>query len=381
MKCCKLIPPALLFSCTLFNQLVADPLFEIGDLIEVFFSGSSTGRFESNVYRNEINHQKDFLTIVSPGFEVLIGNPNSMSFGNIFIREDFYFYTDHNKLDREDFNIFLEGHHRRAHLVVDANASFIQQAQNTPNENALDTLIRSNVSSASIKGSYTFSPKTTMDVGPEFKYVDYKTILFDQLIDRYEYSLPIAVYHKYSPKLEFGPSYRYMYTDEKSERKYDFNDHFFGLAVRGRMTPKLAFDLHVGCSIRNINNKLERETFGIRFGSVWNASDKITVSGKAFRQYGAGGFADSILNTGGYLRADYTINDKWKAYASVAYNNADYQLIVREDNSAQTEVQVSYQVHKAVMLSLAHVYQVNSSNLNGASYENHMVYLTLEIHY
>lgn len=369
-------------SLIFFTQsLVGNPLLEVGDFIDIYASASATGRYESNVLRNEVGHDDDFITIISPGAEVLIGNPNSTSFGNIFVREDFYFYTDQNDLDHQDFNAFLEGHLRGEHYKSDLEVSFVQKAQNTPNTNAIDRLIRSNVTSVVFRDLYEWSPKTTFEASPAFKHVNYRTQLTGiHLVDHYVYDFPFAVYYKYSPKLEIGPSYKYKHTDLKSDQQ-DFNDHFYALALRSKITETLTLDVHLGLTHRVINNTINRTTLGTKLGLVWTKFDKLVVLLKVFRDFGVGGLGDSMLNTGAYLRGDYNASEKIDMHLALSYNHADYQLQRRNDHSSQAEYEISYKAHKAVTLAAGYTFQNNESDEKGASYSNHMAFIRAEIRY
>ena len=81
--------------------LQASPLISIGDNAEVYFDGSSTARWTSNVFLSDENEEEDFLYILSPGFEFNIGNDASNADFTVLTRYDIVRYHDLTDLDVE----------------------------------------------------------------------------------------------------------------------------------------------------------------------------------------------------------------------------------------------------------------------------------------
>ena len=64
---------ASLFYWISVSSSVAAPLVSIGDNTDIFFNGSSSLRWASNIFRDEENEESDSSWIISPGLEVNVG--------------------------------------------------------------------------------------------------------------------------------------------------------------------------------------------------------------------------------------------------------------------------------------------------------------------
>ena len=74
MKTCN-IYPVIIVTVGLCQQLFvsAAPLVSIGNNTDVYFNGSSSLRWTSNVFRDEADETEDLTWTLSPGFEVNVG--------------------------------------------------------------------------------------------------------------------------------------------------------------------------------------------------------------------------------------------------------------------------------------------------------------------
>ena len=76
------------------SSAIAAPLVSIGDNTDIFFNGSSSLRWSSNIFRNEDNEDSDLSWIVSPGFEVNLGRGISNADLTVITRYDIVRYQE-----------------------------------------------------------------------------------------------------------------------------------------------------------------------------------------------------------------------------------------------------------------------------------------------
>ena len=86
----------ILFTASLLLQtfVSAAPLVSIGTNTDVYFNGSSSLRWTSNVFRDEAEETDDLTWTLSPGFEVNVGRGLTNADLSIITRYDIIRYED-----------------------------------------------------------------------------------------------------------------------------------------------------------------------------------------------------------------------------------------------------------------------------------------------
>lgn len=377
----KLLALSILISSLVLGfvtpTLSADsPLFKMGDDISVYLNVGLDGRYNSNLFSDTNNKKEDYILILSPGVEIIGGNPSTRSGVKFYFREDIYFHHRNPRADRQDANFHVTGSYVSARLSARATGFFNEVTQNVPSANLVGALVESNQYGGDAHFAYTLSPKTTFEAGAGARHTDYRS---RGLIDYTVYSFPFDLYYRYSPKLEFGPSYRMRHTDVNSGR--DSNDHFVGLAVRGELASKLNAEIHLGAQHRNKSGLSDRTTFSSNTVIKWAATTKFDLVGYFDKDFVTGGIGQSIENTGGRVAAFYKYCPSIALDAYFSYNDADYQNSLRKDKTTKTAGVIRYLPNSYVNFSVGYSYINNDSNVFGSSYNGHIVDLTASLRY
>lgn len=74
-------------------SLNASPLVSIGDNADLFFNGSSSVRWTSNLFRDEVNETSDVIFTVTPGLELNVGRGMANADFSILTSYDLVFFT------------------------------------------------------------------------------------------------------------------------------------------------------------------------------------------------------------------------------------------------------------------------------------------------
>jgi hypothetical protein len=358
------------------------PLVSIGDKLDIFFNGSVTGRYESNVFLNEATKTSDYSFIISPGIEIQYGRNTATTVSFIF-REDIIQYVDNSNLNTNLSNVFLNAAHQGGRSTISADFSYRQLSQNSQNINVVGDLVRRNKLETGVLYAYNISPKTDVELGFRYQYEHF--VNFQNLFnDRAIYTVPLDIYYKVTPKIEVGLAYQFRYTDVDDTALIVGNnrtDNFFGVAVRGELAPKLTARIHAGATHRSVQNQPSDTTFTTRGTLLYELTQKVLLRGSFNRDFLTGGSAQNILNTGGSLGVVYNYSEFISSDAFVSYTNSDYLNSPRDDDTYGAGVTVSYTPNAYLRFSAGYVYQNNASNTLGASYMANIVNLTASLRY
>jgi len=381
----QLILQALFATTVVTSGFATSPLVNINDKVYLLFNGSATGRYVSNVFADNTNRKDDFISILSPGVE-LMTSENAELKVKAFFREDFYFYATRTKLDTQNANVIVFANYDKSRLSSRFFFTFYQTDQPTPAINFRGALVSRAVWEAKIQEEYRISTKTA--VGGVFEFHDtYFRSGQPGLVNYQIYTIPVVFWYKYSPKLEFGPAYRFRYTDMRAGGR-DRVDHFVNFAARGELAPKLMGEVNVGVQHRHIYGRsttarTARNTIGFALISklTYKATEKITVDGGVNRDYSVGSTGQSINNFGGNVNGKYQFTEIISALAGFSYNRANYQFSNRKDNTYNGNIGVGYDYNKYVRLGAGYTYQYNDSNISANSYVNNIVNVTASLRY
>ena len=123
---------ASLFYWISVSSSVAAPLVSIGDNTDIYFNGSSSLRWASNIFRNEEDEESDLSWTISPGLEVNLGRGISNADFTVITRYDIVRYEDNDRLDTELFHIEALGTYETSRLNLNGSASYDETKINTP---------------------------------------------------------------------------------------------------------------------------------------------------------------------------------------------------------------------------------------------------------
>jgi len=423
---------ASLLSLICSSSVVAAPLVSIGDNTDIFFNGSSSLRWSSNLFRSEDNEESDSSWIVSPGFEINVGRGISNADLTIVTRYDVVSYQDNNHLDTELFHIEALGSYETSRLNVNGSAAFDEIKMNDGQNNVQNDLVELNTIAGNLGAEYRVSPKLSFSAAVRYNETEYQTYK-DRLADRETTSFPLSIYYELTPKLDLTLGYTYSTTDiegnssrlfrqvpstvlpgtqiiadtQTDQSGYEKDSHFFNVGLRGSILTKLTgyfkigyrtisnddstifvqyFDLNnpvviVQPSATNSVNRDDSGMFGLDANLTWMATTKSLVQLALSRDFGAGGEGESSEITRANLIGNYSFNTQWSAMANLGYTETDYPDDGRDEEQLTGGLRFNYVLNTYWRFSAGYTYTDNDSSRANSSYDNNSLDLTAILRY
>ena len=362
--------------------LQASPLFSVGDNVDVFFDGSSTLTWSSNLFNDESGEVDDLLLTLTPGFEVDFVRGESNVDLSLLARYDLLRYHDSNEVDTELAHIKAKGSYEAARLDLTASASFDEsQTASSQGQNLPGQLFESEATRVGLEGEYQLSPKFSFGAGVNYydtKYVSANTV--GAFADREEVSVPVDIYYELTPKLDLSLGYSRVEAEvgAAGSAAYDQVTNFYSLGARGELLPKLSGFLKLGYRENEFTNK---DMFGADLDFSYAVTQKLNSSLALSRDFGVGGAGDSTENSSIKLRADYSIDEQYSVSANLGYDLRDYQSSDREDDQYSAGVRLNYVLNQNWRLSTGYTYSENDSSQALSSYVNHALNLSASLRY
>lgn len=368
--------------------LTAAPLVSIGDNTDVFFNGSSSLQWSSNVFRDEDDEEDDLLWTLSPGFEVKFGRGLSNLDLSMVTRYEIRRYFDLDDIDTELFSMQLNGSYRSSRLDLSGSAFYAEQQSSTGDSNLDNDLIESTAMGGQINAEYRFSPKFSFGGGFNYSETTYDNPYDFFFADREKYTIPFDVFYELTPKVDLSVGYAYSETDVSDrpatlgDTSYTKEDHFFNVGARGKLLPKVTGFFKIGYRTGDdINSDGDsRDTLGLTSSLSWAATPKLSHSLGLSRDFGVGGEGDSNVTTSVNLNTNYSINSFYAATAHVRYALQDYDS-GREDNQYHLGLRLEYTPNQYWRFGAGYTFSENDSDRFGSSYTEHTVDLTATLRY
>lgn len=390
----------------------AAPLVSIGNNTDVYFNGSSSLRWTSNVFRDEADETEDLTWTLSPGFEVNVGRGLTNADLSIITRYDIIRYEDQEQLDTELFHIKAVGSYTSNRLALSGSAYFDESKMNSGENNITNDLIEYDAYGATVDSEYSVSPKFSFGAGARYSEKVYKT--FDDVFpDRTIMSAPFDVFYELTPKLDLSLGYTFTNTDiEETIRAsapnqvritsdYETDSHFFNIGARGELLPKLTGSFKVGYRTRSSSDSTIRTTvvgpppvetttrtnrddsgmLGLDANFTWTATPKLAVNFDLSRDFGVGGEGQSTENSSVILGGNYSINSFFTLNANLGYTLTDYSKTEREDDQYNAGLRLFYLPNQYWQISTGYTFTENDSNLRSNSYNDHSIDLTATLRY
>lgn len=376
-----------LFCLMTASSTSAAPLVSIGDNTDVFFNGSSSLRWSSNIFRDEDEEESDLSWTVSPGFEINVGRGVSNADLSIITRYDIISYQDNDQLDAELFHIKAVGNYKTSRLNLKGSVSFDENKLSSGNENVTKDLVEYDTTAAYLDAEYRVSPKFSFGAGLRYEDKEYQTFT-DRFADREKTSFPLDVFYELTPKLDLSLGYTYTTTDIEGTQLNPNGDYtqkgsFYNIGARGKLLPKLTGFFKVGYRNNENGRPGSKDTgmLGLDADLTWTATPKCIVRLDLSRDFGVGGEGQSTENTSANLSASYSINNYLAASANLGYTIREYTNIGREDDQLSSGLRLSYSLNQHWRFSTGYTYSENDSNTANRSYEDHTLDLTAVLRY
>ena len=394
----------------------ASPLISIGDNAEIYFDGSSTARWTSNVFLTDRNHVEDFNYILSPGFEFNLGRDASNADLSILTSYDIIRYNDLTELDVELLHVRLRGAYKSSRLELTVSASYDEMKSNSGDIQIIDDLIESTLTNRDVKGEYQLSSKFSFAAGANYSETEYTGVFEGVLTDQIRESFPLDIYYEISPKLDL--SFGYKYTDTEigalnpttidfvlepssnlfipinlERNAYNRESHFFNLGARGSLLPKLTGYLKVGYNKREsgtrsdssvldgailesiITNFSDETTLGVDADLYWLMTPKLSTRFALSRDLGLGSDGAPTRENSVSISTNLSLSNNWTSSANLMYTQRDYTRRDREDDKYSAGIRIFYLPNRFWQYSGG--YNFTDSLSTGAdagnSYDAHMV--------
>ena len=367
------------------NVASASPLVSIGENVDVFFNGSSSLRWTSNVFRDQDEEVDDLFWTLSPGFEINVGRGLSNLDLSIITRYDILRYIDRSESDTELFSLTAQGSYRGSRLDLSGSVSFSERDSNTGDISRNQEFIESYNTGFNLDGEYRLSPKFSFGSGFSYSQLEYQNFT-DRFADTESYTVPFDVFYELTPKVDLSVGYSYTRRDVDatlSNPAYSSESAFYNVGLRGNLLPKLSGFFRVGYSTREDERggADESGTVGLNLGVTWNASAKTTVGVTANRGFGVGGEGDSTVNTSVGVNASYSLTTHVSATTSLGYTLRESSNTDRTDHQYNLGAALVYAMNEHWRFSAGYTYNENDASDADRSYQSHGLDFTVTLRY
>ncbi len=367
------------------NLAVSAPLVSIGDTVDIFFRGDVKAQYNTNIFSNSANKVDDFVFTFSPGVEIAAGRTDNANITLIF-REDFVRYHRASNLNADLSNLFIDGFYRSGPATISSGFTFYQTQQPTGDLNVVNNLVRRNIYRAYAELEYDITERVVGDVGFSWNRTAFQTFQ-NQYHDRDVYSAPLNILYRVTPKLNVGLGYRYRYTDidlstgPTPTTSSDYQDHFYSVALRGDILPKVYATMNVGATTRvsHGNNTTDDTTFTADTSFRWDMTPKSDLALSLNRDFNTSGAGTTITRTGGDLRATYLLTEFIQSSAFFGYTVNDYSNSPRTDYTTVVGGNLSYTPNSYLRFGAGYTYQNNDSDVS--AYQSHIISLSASLRY
>ncbi|WP_233246054.1 outer membrane beta-barrel protein [Coraliomargarita sinensis] len=378
----------------------AAPLVSIGDNVDVFFNGSSSVRWSSNIFRDEDDEVDDIIWSLTPGFEVNLGRGVTNADLSLITRYEIRRYADLDELDTELFNIQLNGSYRTSRLDLSGSAYFREQKSSTGDINLNNDLVESDRLGGRLNAEYRFSPKFSLGSGISYSETEYKDPYDANFSDRERFTVPVDIFYELTPKVDLSIGYSYGETDVSGRpaittgppfnfilvpaaNPYTTEDHFFNIGARGNLLPKLTGFFKVGYRLRDTDRpgSSQRGTLGIDSDLTWATTPKLTNRIALSRDFGVSGEGVSSENTSVSLTSNYSLNSYFAASVFADYTLREYINVDREENQYRLGARLTYTPNQYWSFGAGYTYSENDSDAVNRTYEDHSVDFTASLRY
>jgi len=391
---------AFLTSVGLPIAVQAAPLVSIGDSVDVFFNGSSSLEWQSNVFSDESGAVDDFEYTVTPGFEVNVGRGLSNLDLSIITRYEIVRFDEVTDLNNELFHIKAVGSYAGSRLTLNGLVSYDESQSNGPdgNDNQKGKLSASETTAANLNGEYTLSPKFSFGAGVNYNNREYKE---GSSADRESYTVPLDIFYELTPKVDLSIGYTYTSTEvlgtvsgTAEVGDYDKEQHFVNIGARGDLLPKLNGSFKIGFNTMDsddpntqdgvVPGRSDRDSsssLGLDASFTYLATAKVNTQLSLNRNFDVAGQGESTEATRVDLSANYSINTRYTATANLGYTLREYVDADREDDNYRTGVSLSYLPNQYWRFSAGYNYTENDSSADGQSYEAHAINVSASLRY
>lgn len=361
-------------SLGLLSSSKAAPFMAVGDNAELFLTAGAMVQADDNIYLDSSNEKSDTIYSFTPGVDLVFGK-GSITKGNAYFREEIRRYSSNDNQDVELANVGVRSSFDNGVSKAGFNASYTELAQNDNDIRVTGDIVHRNVTNLAGNLEFAFSEKTSLGTGISFDRTDYGPSSYS---DSNIWSIPVDVYFKASPKLDYSLGYRYR-SSQLSGAGIDSTDHFLNLGARGEFSPKLTGQVRVGYTRRSLDVGGDENLFGVDGNLTYGFSEKTTVAINVGNDFGSSGTGASTKNFSLGLNVSSKVSEQWSFNGGLNYRKIDYTT--RTDDYVEGLVSVNYALSAIVNFGASYTYRNNSSDLGSAEFTNNVFSLGANIRY
>lgn len=352
----------------------AAPFMALGDNAELFVTAAASIQSDDNIYLDGTNEADDTIMSFTPGVDLVFGK-GSVTKGNAYYREEIRRYSDNDNQDTELSSLGFNSKYDNGVTKADFNASYAQVAQNDNDLNPVGTIVRRKLTNLGAKVEFGISEKTSLAAGISFAKTDYGPASY---VDSDIWSLPLDVYYKASPKMDWSLGYRYRSTD-LGGAGLDSTDHFVNVGARGEFSPKLTGQVRVGLSQRSFDVGDDDTQLGFDSNLTYEYSEKTYYTFSLSNDFGSSGTGDSTETFRIGLNASNKLSEQWSFNGGLSLNKTDYST--RSDDYLEGQLGVTYTLNSMVNFGASYTYRDNGSDSALAEFTNTVFMLGANIRY
>jgi hypothetical protein len=353
------------------------------------------------VFLSKENETSDEIISVTPGIDFSFGQ-NSLTHGSLGYQMEFLRYA-HDSAPKAQLNHVAADFGYTGLLVnLSAFASYSQAYQNNRDVRVAGSsaLIRSNTLDLSAMTEGSITPKMSLKTGASYARTNYPVPAAPPppaaaptpLIGNREFSVPLNVYYKLTPKFDLstGSTYRSVKPENGGPGGRDL---YYNIGTRGEFSAKLNGEFSVGYRKRHGENRTDDSLLGFNGNFTYELTPKTTTVLSLNRDFSASATGESLHNSTYSLKFSTLFTPQWEADVSLQYRTVDYgqQLfgtvptsppIHRKDDYWEGSLSTSYTLTQWLTTTAGYTLRNNSSANNpGVEFSNNLLSLMMSLHY
>lgn len=368
-------------------SLLASPLVTLSDNAAIYFDGSASISSDSNIALDSSNEIDDIIYEFDPGFKWVYGSSDTGAELTLNANYTIKRYGDRNEFDTELASVALSGQFQSAKSVTKVNAGYVENQTNTRDANTAGILLESAITSAGFNTDYEASLKTSVVAGISYTRTDQKTN--DGFggtlgVDRSQLLVPVNIYYAATEKLDVGLGYRYRNSSVDVNSFVGLGDrssHFFNVALRGELSPKIIADMKFGFQTTDIEGQEKFDGFSADASLTYLPDAKTTLSFLYSRDYEIGflGEAKETSMITGIL--EYVFNEQFSGNAVVFLASDDYKNLVLEQDYVTTILSLTYNPSQYLSVEGSYIYSNNDTTVEGSDFTGNIYKLGVNVRY